>query len=427
MKNASIFSTALLLFFAFFTLQTAQAQWLQNATSIYQKDLNLKVGIGVNDPYLQLDVKGELGIRSTIGNSLAGTFREDADGNLSITSYFSPFIGSTSKHILLNPPATFFGRPGNVGVGTNSPIEAKFVVKSTPNNTVAMFGQGTPGISLANAWSSVGFNAYVGRVDGVPGWKNMSDGYSAIMECDPTSGRVQLVQNGYATKDESPTRITPLKLEPNGDMIVGDAVFSAGKLTVNNPDFYKSTLSLEGIDPYMLFRQSGYEKEIAFMHAWSENSNLNGFGGRQGLEFGTPPGDGALMFSTNYAQRMTIEADGRVFIGQGRPASNEFRLSVGGKIMCEELKVQLHDYWPDYVFAADYKLKPLEEVEQHIQAEKHLPGIPAAAEVEKNGLEVGDMQKKMMEKIEELTLYVIDLNKENKALKQRVEQLENKQ
>lgn len=290
-----------------------------------------------------------------------------------------------------------------------------------------MFGQGTPGISLANAWSSVGFNAYVGRVDGVPGWKNMSDGYSAIMECDPSSGRVLVVQNGYAIKDESPTRITPLKFEPNGDMIVGDAAFSAGKLTVNNPDFYKSTLSLEGIDPYVLFRQSGFEKEIAFMHAWSENSNLNGFGGRKGLELGTPPGDGTLMFSTNYTKRMTIEADGRVFIGEGRPASNEFRLSVAGKVMCEELKVQLQNNWPDYVFAADYKLKPLEEVEQHIQAEKHLPGIPAAAEVEKDGLEVGDMQRKMMEKIEELTLYVIDLNKENKALKQRVEQLENKQ
>lgn len=103
-----------------------------------------------------------------------------------------------------------------------------------------------------------------------------------------------------------------------------------------------------------------------------------------------------------------------------------YKLAVGGRIICEELKVQLQYAWPDYVFAPGYRLKTLEEVAQHIAENGHLPNIPAACEVEEQGISVGEMQTKMMEKIEELTLYLIEMKKENTALKQRVEQLENK-
>ncbi|MGB4850578.1 MAG: hypothetical protein WBP41_21810, partial [Saprospiraceae bacterium] len=74
--------------------------------------------------------------------------------------------------------------------------------------------------------------------------------------------------------------------------------------------------------------------------------------------------------------------------------------------------------FPDYVFAPDYKSLSLSEVERFIQLHHHLPNIPSASEVEENGLAVGEMQSKMMEKIEELTLYIIELNK-------RIESLEN--
>ncbi len=90
--------------------------------------------------------------------------------------------------------------------------------------------------------------------------------------------------------------------------------------------------------------------------------------------------------------------------------------------------------WADYVFAKDYKLKELNEVEEYIAENKHLPGIPSAADIEKNGLSVGKMQALHMEKIEELTLYMIELQKQNELLQvqnakmlKRVETLENKQ
>jgi len=100
---------------------------------------------------------------------------------------------------------------------------------------------------------------------------------------------------------------------------------------------------------------------------------------------------------------------------------------IGGKLICEEVKVKLiSSGWPDYVFSEKYKLPTLQELQSFIQKNKHLPNIPSAAEVEKEGLELGDMQKRMMEKIEELTLYILQLEKKNQELNVRVANLENK-
>ncbi|MBK8496458.1 MAG: hypothetical protein IPL50_16710 [Chitinophagaceae bacterium] len=94
-----------------------------------------------------------------------------------------------------------------------------------------------------------------------------------------------------------------------------------------------------------------------------------------------------------------------------------YKLAVDGKAICTELVVRLVANWPDYVFANDYKLRSLDEVETFINTNKHLPGIPSAKTIEAGGLGVGEMQKLQMEKIEELTLYIIALKKEMELLK----------
>jgi hypothetical protein len=95
-------------------------------------------------------------------------------------------------------------------------------------------------------------------------------------------------------------------------------------------------------------------------------------------------------------------------------------LSVAGKIITPELIIQAVAFWPDYVFDKNYKLMPLAELEKSIAKNKHLPNIPSATEIEKNGISVGEMSKKLIEKVEELTLYIIELNKKNIALEERV-------
>lgn len=94
-----------------------------------------------------------------------------------------------------------------------------------------------------------------------------------------------------------------------------------------------------------------------------------------------------------------------------------YKLSVDGKVICEELKVQLSQNWPDYVFQEDYDLPTLKEVAASIETLGHLPGIPSAASIEaEGGIEIGEMQRKMMEKIEELTLYMIDMSEKMEKL-----------
>jgi len=102
---------------------------------------------------------------------------------------------------------------------------------------------------------------------------------------------------------------------------------------------------------------------------------------------------------------------------------NDYRLFVKDGIKAEKVKVDVASTngWADYVFKKDYKLNSLEEIEIHIKDKGHLPNIPSAEEVVKNGINLGEMDAKLLEKIEELTLYSIE---QNKALKSQSEEIE---
>jgi len=99
-----------------------------------------------------------------------------------------------------------------------------------------------------------------------------------------------------------------------------------------------------------------------------------------------------------------------------------YALNVNGTIRCKQLIVDTG--WSDFVFEDNYRLPPLREVEQHIQEKGHLPGIPTEAQVKERGVSVGEISSKLLQKIEELTLYVIDINKENESLKAQLANLE---
>ncbi len=114
---------------------------------------------------------------------------------------------------------------------------------------------------------------------------------------------------------------------------------------------------------------------------------------------------------------------GKVGIGINNPGT--YKLAVEGVIGAREVVVTT-DAWADFVFEDDYNLMPLQELDSYIKENKHLPEIPTTEEVQENGISVGEMNAKLLQKIEELTLYVIELQKKNEEQDEIIKQLKNK-
>ena len=128
-----------------------------------------------------------------------------------------------------------------------------------------------------------------------------------------------------------------------------------------------------------------------------------------------------------YTPNAKLHLNGAMLIGSNsqRIATN-YELSVDGDVIAETFTTLNSTAWPDYVFEKNYHLRPLADLENYVNNNKHLPGVPDAATMEKNGINLGEMVTKLVEKTEELTLYVIELEKKNNALQQRIDKLENK-
>lgn len=150
-----------------------------------------------------------------------------------------------------------------------------------------------------------------------------------------------------------------------------------------------------------------------FLTIYDNTAGYKGYLGFNGSEIVLGGAGTRLRFASG-GNRMAINTDGTIVIGSSNNPATGYLLSVNGKAICEELKVQLSPNWPDYVFNSDYKLMPLEDLEKSIIKNKHLPNIPSAADITADkGFEVGEMNRKLLEKVEELTLYIIELNKKN--------------
>ncbi|MEO8149111.1 MAG: hypothetical protein ABI723_15810 [Bacteroidia bacterium] len=306
---------------------------------------------------------------------------------------FAPltFFGLTPGNLILCTKTTgILESVGNVGIGTNDPSRAKLVVSGNVGKTNAIFGQGSTGISLVQNWPSIGFNSYYAST----GWKSMQPGYGFQMSFDPAAGYLSFFTSSNATAaDQFVTQTVPF------------IIHATGAVGINNSSAI-STLDVT--------LKAGTSAAASF---WGTST---GFASHfcQGVNEDTYIRGG---LSTSNVIIADINNQ-RVAIGGGQVA-NGYKLSVNGKVICTELRVAAQGSWPDFVFKKDYQLTSISDLKKSIEANGHLPGIPSACEVENNGIAVGEMQNKMMQKIEELTLYIIQLKEENDVIKSKLSSL----
>ena len=155
-----------------------------------------------------------------------------------------------------------------------------------------------------------------------------------------------------------------------------------------------------------------------------DSDNNSGITETNAIVFGRNSDSGT---GANFDELLVINEEGVVGVGNGTdkvtvPAG--YRFSVDGKIIVEEIKVELSTAWPDYVFDAGYELMPIGKLKNYIRARKHLPNIPSAQEIKENGgMELGEMNQRLMEKVEELTLYLIEEHDRINAIQKELEAL----
>jgi hypothetical protein len=155
----------------------------------------------------------------------------------------------------------------------------------------------------------------------------------------------------------------------------------------------------------------------------NDNCNFVGSEGYWALRTATDNSYNLDVYNSNSPlTAMTILQNGRIGVGTAAP---DEKLTVKGKIHTSEVRVDMQpNVAPDYVFEKDYNLLSLSELESYIKANKHLPEVPSAKEMEANGMNLKEMNLILLKKVEELTLHLIELKKENLSLKKNDEVME---
>ena len=225
-----------------------------------------------------------------------------------------------------------------------------------------------------------------------------------------------------------------------------------------------STLASSGINNTFIGNNAGRANTIGtqntFVGSTSGNSNVNGSGntfigfgagyntqGNSNIFIGNNAGynfagnsklfidvtntNNPLIWGDFTSSSRQVKLNGKVGVGNvvafptlaGTVDISLYQLFVTGGILTEEIRVKAITDWADYVFAKEYSLLTLQELEQYIQDNGHLPNVPSAAKVQEEGIALGEMAKIQQEKIEELTLYIIEQNKINEKQNQEIEEL----
>ena len=322
--------------------------------------------------------------------------------NTSYNSLFSNNLGFGIYNSNLNKVGLFINSNSNVGIGTSDPKQALDV-----NGNALINGSLVSTIADNNIGGSVQINNPAKTANGAASsWQifNMSGAYGNSLQfwaydnlgCTDPSG---MCRNRFTLMDNGNVGIGIIN--PSSKLEISSGVDN------DNLSLVKSTI--EGA------KGAG----ISFKNLVN-NGTLSEIAGVQAklLDGATGSVKGALSLYTKCneikIEAVTITPLGNMGIGITTP---DEKLAVNGRIRAREVKVEATD-WPDYVFEESYKVGTLEALESYIKTNKHLPEMPSAKEVARNGVELGEMVKLQQKKLEELTLLLIEKDKELKKEKE---------
>lgn len=397
----------------------AQSPWSPVTNGISYTAGN--VGIGTSNPTQKLYVAGtayaDLLQTATINKAPTDNFTYDGKsfGNYALswqmdswatspTAWFSGFAGI--KFFSQRMPRMSIDYYGNVGIGTTSPTTLLEIRKSidygnTGNQYVAPYYIGssndyggggaeqylllTPYISQAGGNPSAGLSGKLSFYRGSVGTYNFGAEYNIF------------IQTAYSTT--------------NVDVIPLNAL--APLVNIYKVDY--AGVSYVAIKVRDIVVSGGH---INFMgHYWNNVNSQN-----PALVLSSGVSNISVLKSYESGLGNLIYGLSNGTVGIGTTDTKGYKLAVNGSAIFTKAVVKSYANWPDYVFDKDYTLMPLDSVEAFVQANGHLPEIPSADEVSKTGIDLGDNQTKLLQKIEELTLYLINQSKVNAEQKALLEQ-----
>ncbi len=373
------------------------AQFTSSGADLYHT--GGKVGIGTSSPTL-----APLHISA---NTNLVQIRLERTGTL---SGISADIGGANGNLIFYPGGysnkngnVYFNTTGKVGIGTESPEDILHIF--------------SPGVNGSRVTSLL--------IDGYT-QNTLVNGSSQVIRFKGNAERYWGAIGGYTANSKEGMGIfagtsTSLTTTPgiylNSDQKVGIGTTDPSyALDVSSSSADISFRIEDGVSGAPI-RLRSFGNGQAFLYMGSEASSINRSGGD--FRFWANGKDMAFSTDNGSSNHMFINTSGNVGIGITTPAE---KLEVNGTIRSKRVKVEATG-WPDYVFAPSYELRALSEVESYIKAKGHLPEVPSAKEIEEKGLDLGAMDATLLKKVEELTLYLIEMKKEIEELKKENKEL----
>ncbi|MFI5161957.1 MAG: hypothetical protein ACHQHN_11805 [Sphingobacteriales bacterium] len=357
------------------------------------------VGIGISAPNSPLHILGssaanqaELRIQNTdsggsiwrIGDAIgapAGTFT----------------IYNVTNSLL---PFTILGNNGNVGIGT-----------ATPNSLLNLYAN-APAIELSpSSYGGTTYGTYLGSMNTAEGVLQLgNNGQNDIVGGNNNvGGFLRFIVNNTSTFPSAPNGIVAMLINSSGNVGIGTTSPSY-KLDVNGGLHTVGTSELGG----------GYF-HVSTDGSFTTSANYTF---RDGVGINNPNGssfaNGSSVMSVGaMSNGISLITTGN--IGIGTTDTKGYMLAVNGPAIATSVIVKLYANWPDYVFKKDYRLPKLSDVKTYIDKNHHLPEMPTEVQIAKDGLNLGEMNKLLVKKMEELTLYLIDKDQEIKTQQQFIQ------